>query len=193
MNQSNNANSIQIPQPMRSVAPYQTDSPSEPCVGNPASQPSAPAWVPRRRPGPPSKISKLRPELRSLVNDLLSRGNSYESVIEELAKHGVKLNYDNVSKWYNGPYQEYLAALSFRDDLHDLRDDILAHAEDPTDLRLQESFVQIGLTYLLRSFRDNHFRDDPRHSIRLYNSLARLSNHALTLRKYADEQTISCE
>jgi hypothetical protein len=154
-------------------------------------RPNVPTWVPRRRPGPPSKISKLRPELLSLVNELLDQGKSYEAVIEELARHGVKLNYDNVSKWYNGPYQDYVAAKSFRDDLHTLRDDILTHTEEPADVRLQESFVQLGLTYLLRSFRDNHFREDPRHSIRLYNSLARLSHQALTLRKYADEKELA--
>src|ERR1041385_6879402 len=109
MSQNINTNPIQPPP----IVLMQTVSPSN-CLSNAAtpqhsnaqtlSRSDVPTWTPRRRPGPPSKISKLRPELLSLVNELLDQGKSYEAVIEELARHGVKLNYDNVSKWYNGPY-----------------------------------------------------------------------------------------
>ena len=75
----------------------------------------------RRRPGPVSKIAQLPTELRSLVNQLLDQGKSYEEVIEEMSRHGVSLTLDNMGKWFNGPYQDYLSALEWRDELQQLR------------------------------------------------------------------------
>src|SRR2546421_6125168 len=149
--------------------------------------------APRRRPGPPSKITKLPPDLRALVNQLLDHGKPYKAVIEEMSKHGVILNHDNVSKWFNGPYQEYLAACQWRDDVHTLRDDVLTVCQDPADGRFQEGLVEIGLTYLFRSLKENHHKEDPANSIRLFNSLARLSHQALALRKFTDQQSSNPE
>ena len=70
----------------------------------------------KRRPGPVSKFAQLPAELRALVNQLLDEGHTYEEVVEEMAKHSTSLNIDNVGKWFNGPYQDYLAALEWRDE-----------------------------------------------------------------------------
>src|SRR6266478_6186041 len=84
----------------------------------------------RRRPGPVSKIAQLPTELRALVNQLLDQGKIYEDVVEEMAKHGISLNTDNVSKWFNGPYQDYLTAPEWRDELQQFRDHALTIGEE---------------------------------------------------------------
>src|SRR6266436_1510792 len=142
----------------------------------------------RRRPGPVSKIAQLPTELRALVNQLLDQGHTYEDVVEEMAKHGISLNTDNVSKWFNGPYQDYLAALDWQDELQQLREHAFSFGQEEGNIRFQEGLVQIGLTQLFRAIKDDRFKDDPANGLRLFNSLARLSREALVIRKYADQQ-----
>jgi len=144
-------------------------------------------WKPRRR-GPQSKIAQLSSELRALVNQLLDQEKTYEEIVEEMAKHGVSLNTDNVSKWFNGPYQDYLAALDWQDELQQLRDHAFSFGEGEGNVRFQEGLVQIALTQLFRTIKEDRFKDDPANSLRLFNSLARLSHEALVIRKYADQQ-----
>ena len=169
-------------------------------VGSAGPQPGLPAgtippqeaelttidFKPRRRRGPVSKIAQLPGHLRMLINQLLDQDKTYEQVVEEMAKHGVQLNTANVSNWCTGPYQEYLAALDWQDELHQLRDHAYSFTADG-DVRFQEGVVQIGLTQVFRDIKEGRFKDDPANSLRLLNSLARLSREALVIRKYADQ------
>src|SRR6266581_1047330 len=142
----------------------------------------------KRRPGPVSKIAQLSVEHRALVNQLLDQAKTYDAVVEEMAKHGISLNTDNVSKWFNGPYQDYLAALEWRDELQQLRDHAFSFGQEEGSVRFQEGVVQIGLTQIFRAMKEDRFKDDAPNSLRLFNSLARLSREALVIRKYADQQ-----
>ena len=150
-----------------------------------ASQPSD---LKKRRRGPQSKIARLPTELRALVNQLLDQDKTYEQVVEEMATHGVSLNTDNVSKWFNGPYQDYLAALDWQDELQQLRDHAFNFGQQEGNVRFQEGLVQIGLTQLFRAIQEDRFKEESANSLRLFNSLARLSREALVIRKYADQQ-----
>ncbi len=163
------------------------DSPESP-VENQNSRIENLDFKPRRRPGPVSKIAQLNSELRGLVNQLLDQGNGYEEVVEEMAKHGVSLNVDNVSKWFNGPYQDYLSALEWRDELQQLRDQAFSFGQEEGSVRFQEGVVQIGLTQIFRAMKEDRLKDDAPNSLRLFNSLARLSREALVIRKYADQR-----
>src|SRR6266853_102502 len=142
----------------------------------------------KRRPGPASKIAQLPAELRALVNQLLDQGHTYEEVVEEMAKHSISLNIDNVGKWFNGPYQDYLTALEWRDELQQLRDHAFSFGQEEGSVRFQEGVVQIGLTQIFRAMKEKHFKDDAANSLRLFNSLARLSREALVIRKYSDQR-----
>src|SRR5438552_2027622 len=142
----------------------------------------------KRRPGPASKIAHLSVEHRALVNQLLDQAKTYDEVVDEMAKHGISLNTDNVSKWFNGPYQDYLAAIEWRDELQQLRDHALSFGQEEGNLRFQEGVVQIGLTQILRDMKNDRYKDDAPNSLRLFGSLARLSREALLIRKYADER-----
>ena len=110
-----------------------------------------------------------------------------------MSRHGVKLYYDNISRWFNGPYQDDLATRQWRDDVHSLREDVLTVFQEPADGRFQKGLLEIGLTYLLRSLKEDRHHNDPGNSIRLFNSLARLSREALVLRKYSDQQSTPAE
>src|SRR6266581_5348027 len=140
----------------------------------------------KRRPGPVSKIAQLSVEHRALVNQLLDQGHTYEEVVEEMAKHSISLNIDNVGKWFNGPYQDYLAALEWRDELQQLRDHAFSFGQEEGNVRFQEGVVQIGLTQIFRAMKEDRLKDDAPNSVRLFNSLARLSREALVIREYAD-------
>ncbi len=157
-------------------------------VPTPAPEITAIDFTPRRRPGPVSKIAQLPAELRALLNQLLDQGHTYEEVIEEMAKHSISLNIDNVGKWFNGPYQDYLTALEWRDELQQLRDHAFSFGQEEGSVRFQEGVVQIGLTQIFRSMKEDRFKDDAPNSLRLFNSLARLSREALVIRKYSDQQ-----
>ena len=58
-----------------------------------------------------SKIAVLPKEQRDAINNLLLDGASYSSVINRMAEQGISLNPENVSKWYQSGFQDYLASL----------------------------------------------------------------------------------
>src|SRR5258705_1648903 len=145
-------------------------------------------FKPRRKRGPQSKIAQLPGHQRMLINRLLDDDKTYEEIVQEMARLGVQLNTQNVSNWCTGPYQEYLAALDWQDELQQLRDHAFSFGQEEGNVRFQEGLVQIGLTQLFRAMKEVRFKDDPANHLRLFNSLARLSREALVIRKYADQQ-----
>src|SRR5437660_12301586 len=62
-----------------------------------------PSLSTRRKPR--GKIAELPKTIRDLVNQLLDDGASYRTIRIELAKHGVKLNGENISNWFDSGYQ----------------------------------------------------------------------------------------
>jgi hypothetical protein len=116
------------------------------------------------------------------INQMLDDNKSYRFISEALAAHGVVLNADNLSKYYNQQYQEYLAA----QDREAVARALQQSAQDGTGAKLQEGVVQLGLTQLFRGLYHNNPAQDPLHSIRLFNATARLSREALLLRQLRD-------
>jgi hypothetical protein len=51
-----------------------------------------------RRAGPLSKIAKLPPEIRVIINQMLEDERNYDEIKAEVAKHGFSINLDNISK-----------------------------------------------------------------------------------------------
>src|SRR2546422_11666421 len=57
------------------------------------------------------KIPALPKHQRDLIDQILDDGGTYKVVELEMAKHGVSLNGENISNWFNGPYQDHLREL----------------------------------------------------------------------------------
>jgi hypothetical protein len=129
----------------------------------------------------------LPPEHRIRINQLLDEQQSYQTICEEMAGHGISLNTDNLSKWYSQQYQDYLDAMERNEQMHSLRDQVFAFGQQTAYAKFQEGLVQIGLTKIFRAINDDTLGDDPLNSIRLFNAMARLSREALVLRKYSDQ------
>jgi hypothetical protein len=115
---------------------------------------------------------------------MLDDNKSYRFISEALVAHGVVLNADNLSKYHNQQYQEYLAA----QDREAVARALQQSAQDGTGAKLQEGVVQLGLTQLFRGLYHNDPSRDPLNSIRLFNATARLSREALLLRQLRDRR-----
>src|SRR5947207_3375759 len=64
--------------------------------------------APTRRRKPRGKIAELPKSQRDLINNLLDDGATYKTIRAEMATHGVKLNAENVSNWFESGYQDHL-------------------------------------------------------------------------------------
>ena len=152
-----------------------------------SSEMLATALPQKKKSKPKGKIAELPQNQRDLVNHLFDEGATYKVVEEEMAKLGVSLNGENLSNWFNGPYQDYV-----RD--REWREDILAHIESGSSLgeltsngqKFQETIIQVALVDIFRALKDPTTRTDPLNHIRTLNALARLNREALSLRKYSD-------
>ncbi len=140
-----------------------------------------------RRRGPQSKIAQLPLEIRALINHLLGEDKEYHQIIQEVANRGFSINHENLSKWFNGPYQNHLAALDYHDELDQLREHAL-FGDQSVNFRFQQGLVQIGLTEIFRSIKEGRLRENPALSISLFNALAKLSRESMVIHKYADQQ-----
>jgi hypothetical protein len=54
------------------------------------------------------KIARLPQDLRELLNLMLRDGAPYSSIIQKFAQRGHQLNFDNLSRWHAGGYQDWL-------------------------------------------------------------------------------------
>src|ERR1043166_251835 len=132
------------------------------------------------------KIAKLPQEQQNMINHMLDDGKSYEFIAAEMAKLGVSLNGENISNWFNGPYQEYVRDCEWREDLLMLSQSTSALDGLPFGQRFQESLVQLAFIDIFRALKDPETRTDRLNHIRIFNALARLNREALNVRKYND-------
>src|ERR1043166_31662 len=61
------------------------------------------------------KIARLPKAVRDSINQMLDEGLAYKEIIQRLGEHGKHLNKQNISRWKQGPYQEYLKDQDFRE------------------------------------------------------------------------------
>src|SRR5215510_6129058 len=80
-----------------------TSNPQPPT--NPSPPDSSPTAQPVKRKG---KIAELPRVHRDTINRLLEDGASYKTVELEMLKHGISLNAENISNWFDGGFQDYL-------------------------------------------------------------------------------------
>jgi hypothetical protein len=145
-----------------------------------------PETSPPKRHRAKGKIPNLPKHQRDLINQMLDDGATYKVVAEEMDKHGVSLNGENISNWFNGPYQDYLRDQDWRADLRSLRESAADLDELSAGHQFQETVIQLALTEIFRALKHGQVKNDSPNYIRLFNALARLNREALGLRKYND-------
>jgi len=140
-----------------------------------------------------SKIAVLPKEQRDAINNLLLDGASYSSVINRMAEQGISLNSENVSKWYQSGFQDYLASLERFDQQrakYEAANDLLQNidASKIPEAGLQTAAAQIY--DLLDKFAPDDIAaamaNEPDKYIRIVNALSRLTREALAIKKYTD-------
>jgi hypothetical protein len=146
----------------------------------------AAAMPKKKKSKPKGKIAELPKEQRDLINSMLDDGATYKTIEEDMAKLGVSLNGENLSNWFNGPYQDYVRHCEWRAEMRLLRESASDVGVLSDGQQFQETLVQVSLTDIFRALRDPATKADPLNHIRLFNALARLNREALGLRKYND-------
>src|SRR6266478_8133422 len=76
--------------------------------------PKTPDFVPEllrfrpRRRRRTDKIARLPTTVRDCINHMLDEGLPYRDIIQRLGEHGKNLSKQNLSRWKQGAYQDYL-------------------------------------------------------------------------------------
>src|SRR5438034_1125102 len=170
------------PEPQKLDDPiHQSINPSSTSVTPSTLDPSAPKRLRAK-----GKIPALPKHQRDLIDQILDDGGTYKVVELEMAKHGVSLNGENISNWFNGPYQDHLRELEWRAELRFLRESAADIDEFTAAVQFQETVIQLGLTEIYRVLKQGQVKSDSPNYIRLFNAAARLNHEAMALRKYND-------
>jgi hypothetical protein len=140
-----------------------------------------------------SKIALLAKEHRDAINKLLLDGSSYAAVISLMAEQGISLNSQNVSKWYQSGFQEYLAHLERLDHQRAKYQAAAGLMLNMDVSKLPEADLQTAAAQiydLLDRFTPADIAgslvEEPDRYIRMVNSLSRLTHEALQIQKYTD-------
>ena len=146
------------------------------------------------------KVARLPKDLRDLVNHMLVDGAQYRSIINELDKHRQRwpddvthFTEDNISKWHNGGYQDWLQAQERLDDRefkHDLAKE-QARTDDPTyqDAGVYVAQLQFyeALNRLSGSALSEMVQKNPREFIGLLKTFTQFNRYCLQRDKFRND------
>ena len=147
---------------------------------------------PRRR-SRTDKIARLPKPLRDSINEMLDEGLPYKEIIQRLGDHGKHLNKQNISRWKQGPYQEYLKGQDFNEfTRHQMEFAAELLPEMPENSRqLQEACNRIAalqvFNALLRqgaALVTNTLQLQPENFYKLANTIYKISSAELDLAKH---------
>jgi hypothetical protein len=148
--------------------------------------------VSKRRNGHVARLPKV---LRDQVNTMLDDGVPYSEIVTELDKstdpplpHAISV--DNITRWKEGGYQDYLKAQDWRDRVTLNADRLLdIGSEDPTKVAASGLYAAIiQISYLLDEFaKPTAGETDAQKCTRMSHALSRLSQSILTIQKYRDK------
>jgi hypothetical protein len=137
-----------------------------------------------------SKIDGLPKAQRDVINRMLLDGANYAEVIQAMAEQGVSLNAENLSKWYQRGFQNYLAELErleFQKARYEAATELL---KDTDTIKLPEAGLQTAAAQifdLLGRFDSTSLveglSNEPDKYIRLVNALARVAREAQNLKR----------
>src|SRR6266850_631775 len=139
------------------------------------------------------KIARLPKALRDKINSLLDDGASYPAIIKALQSSEPPLPFalseQNLSRWKDGGYQDYLAAQERLQILRTAQESASDLIQNSDTTKLPEASLQLAASHLftlLSSLSCTNVADDPQSYTKLVTSLCRLNREILSLRKYHD-------
>ena len=136
---------------------------------------------------PNGKIAKLPPELRTLLNQMLSEGATGAVIIAEFARRGISLNHENISNWRNGGHRDWLIEQHWLAEMAAEHESVGHFLVGGDDTAFQQGAIQLAILQIFQRLKKGNLADDPANYTRLLNSLARLAREALVLKKYRDQ------
>src|SRR5207302_9269149 len=140
----------------------------------------------RRRRKATGKIAELPQAQRDLINQLLDDGATYAKVRREMAQHGVKLNGENISNWFDSGYQTHLEHKLWIQQMAAVRDGASDLLDGYDPIKFHQAANQLASIQIFKSLKEEKLSDDPQSHTRMLNVLARLGREALSLAKYQE-------
>ncbi len=137
------------------------------------------------------KIARLPKAVREDINEWIDDGVEYEKIIETLGDEGKGLTKQNISRWAQGGYRDWVKEQERSALLNGNSDRVVdlltkAEPEEIPDLIVKLFAARVGgvLSDLTpQELRDNSEKD-PRNLVRLLSLVPKLSREALRTRKY---------
>ena len=136
---------------------------------------------------PRGKIAELPKTIRDLVNQLLDDGATYRTIRIELAKHGLKLNGENISNWFDSGYQIHVEHKLWLQNILAIRESAPDLLEDYNAINLHQAANQLATIQIFQALKSQKFNDNPLSYTRILNALARLGRDAIALTKSREE------
>jgi len=142
---------------------------------------------------PTGKIAKLPKAQRDIINQMLDDGATYKSIEIEMAKHGISLNGENISNWFDSGFQLYLQHQDRIAETRLLRENASDLVQDYNVIQFHQAANQLAVGQIFKSLTQQQLTDDPINFVRTLNALARLSRAALVLKQCEDESKALAE
>jgi hypothetical protein len=136
---------------------------------------------------PTGKIAQLPKAQRDIINQMLDDGATYEAIETEMAKHGVSLNGENISNWFQNGFQQYLQHQDHIAEMRLLRENASDLVQDYNVVQFHQAANQLAVGQIFKALTHQQLIDDPINYVRVLNALSRLSRAALILKQSQDE------
>ena len=142
-------------------------------------------------------IAQLPVAARDQVNRMLDDGVPYKTIIQRLGEAGKHLTEDNLTRWRQGGYQDYLNAQLLAERARaqtEAAADIARDTGHADAITLQKVCNEIALLQYFETLMQhgdqiarNSLRNNPAKMITLMNTICKMSHAALTIEKNQDK------
>src|SRR6266851_4463443 len=106
------------------------------------------------------KIAQLPKDQRDLINRLLDDGVTYGAIAQEMAKHGVNLNGENLSNHFQGAYQDHLLHQEWLAQLAALREDASSLPHDAaSEFKFHQAVLGVAVTQIFSKLKSDQLKD----------------------------------
>jgi len=138
---------------------------------------------------PTGKIASLPRAQRDIINQMLDDGATCKAIETEMANHGVSLNSENISNWFQNGFQQYLQHQDHIAEMRLLRENASDLVQDYNVVQFHQAANQLAVGQIFKALTHQQLIDDPVNYVRTLNALSRLSRAALVLKQCEDENT----